>query len=51
MRALHSVLICQNMPGQSSKYILGFKYARILNMAEDARVTHGSKYVTIWLNM
>ena len=41
------------MPWQSSEYILGSKYTKILNMAgfEYARVTQGSKYATIWLKM
>ena len=32
---------------QSSEYILGCKYASILNV----KVTQGFKYATIWLNM
>ena len=32
---------------QSSEYILGCKYASILNV----KVTQGSKYATIWLNV
>ena len=46
--------ICQNMPWQSSEYIYW-----VLNMpgfwiwkdSEYARITQGSKYATIWLNM
>ena len=33
VRALQAFWICQNMPWQSSEYILGSKYVRILNMA------------------
>ena len=32
---------------ERSEYILGSKYASILNM----KVTQGSKYAAIWLNM
>ena len=40
------------MPWQSSEYTLDSKYARIQNMASEyARVTQGSKHVTIWLDM
>ena len=41
------------MSWQSFEYIPASKYTRILNMAvsEYARVTQGSKYATIWLNM
>ena len=44
---------------QGSEYALGPKYAKILNMtkfwiwqgSEYARVTQGSKYATIWMNI
>ena len=38
------------MPWQSSEHILGskYEYSRVLNMQ---RVTQGSIYATIWLNM
>ena len=46
-------LICQNMPRQSSKYILGSKYVTILKLlgSDWANVTQGFKYATIWVNM
>ena len=39
--------ICQNMPWQSSEYIL----AHLWQGSEYERVTQGSKYSTIYLNM
>ena len=45
--------ICQNMPWHSSDYILGSKYARILNIVGFwiCKITQGSKYAKILLNM
>ena len=42
--------ICQNMPWQSSEYILVSKYARILNMQELHRVLNMQQSGWIWLN-
>ena len=36
--------ICQNMPWQSSEYILGSKHARVLNMQELHRVLNIPQY-------
>ena len=42
--------ICQNMPSQSFEYILGSKYARVLNMQELHRVLNMPQYSWICLN-
>ena len=49
MLALHSVLLIpEYMPWQSSEYMSGFW---IWQGSEYARITQGSKYATIWVDM
>ena len=44
------IWICQNMPWQSFEYILGSKYAMVLNMQELHRVLNMLQYGWICLN-
>ena len=42
--------ICQNMPWQSSEYVLGSKYGRVVNIQELHRVLNVPQYGWIYLN-